>query len=258
MPHHACNGGACFSLPPPAFGRILAHGLLRMLIVAADRMEFPGILRHATEVKPTTLPVAWSRSARLGNHQLVLAAHGAGPQRASAAVDAALQAFPAEAIVSTGFCGALAPDLGIADIVVGSAISAGSRTFPVLYPTCSQLHQIGVVCSIDHVAQTAAEKRELRSGGGSVVEMEAAGVADRAAARGVPFYCIRVVTDLAGEDMANDFNRALRPDGHFATMSILRDTLRSPLVRLPELLRLRNRCVRAAHVLGDFIADCRF
>ena len=231
---------------------------MRILIVAADRMEFPGILRHVTEVKPTTLPVAWSRSARLGNHQLVLVANGAGAPRAAAAVEAALQAFPAEAIVSTGFCGALAPDLQIADIVVGSAISAGSRTFPVLYPTCSQLHQIGVVCSIDHVAQTAAEKRELRSGGGSVVEMEAAGVADRAAARGVPLYCIRVVTDLAGEDMANDFNRALRPDGHFATMSILRDTLRSPLVRLPELLRLRNRCIRAAHVLGDFIADCRF
>jgi len=88
--------------------------------------------------------------------------------------------------------------------------------------------------------------------------MEAAGVADRAAARGVPFYCVRVVTDLAGEDMANDFNRALRPDGHFATMSILRETLRNPLVRVPELLRLRNRCIRAARVLGDFIADCRF
>ena len=115
-----------------------------------------------------------------------------------------------------------------------------------------------MVCSIDHVAQTAVEKRLLRSGGGSVVEMEAAGVAERAAARGVPFYCVRVVTDLAGEDMANNFDQALRPDGHFDTMSILSNTWRDPLVRLPELLRLRNRCVRAARVLGDFIADCRF
>jgi adenosylhomocysteine nucleosidase len=232
---------------------------MKILIVAADRREFSGILAHSAGVSPARLAVAWSRSASLGNHQLVLAANGAGEQRAAAAVEAALQGFPADAIVSTGFCGALAPELQIADIVVGSAISAGStRIFPALYPACVRLHQIGVVCSIDHVAQTAAEKRELRSGGGSVVEMEAAGVADRAAARGVPFYCIRVVTDLAGEDMANDFNRALRPDGHFATMSILRDTLRNPLVRLPELLRLRNRCVRAARVLGDFIADCRF
>jgi nucleoside phosphorylase len=188
----------------------------------------------------------------------VLVANGAGAQRAAAAVDAALRGFPSDAIVSTGFCGALAPVLDVADIVVGSGISAGSRIFPALYPACARVHHTGVICSIDHVAQTAAEKRRLRSGGGSVVEMEAAGVADRAAARGVPFYCVRVVTDLAHEDMATDFNRALRPDGRFATISILRDTLRNPLVGLPELLRLRNRCVRAARVLGDFIADCRF
>jgi hypothetical protein len=58
--------------------------------------------------------------------------------------------------------------------------------------------------------------------------------------------------------MANDFNAALRDDGHFATMNILKGTLRKPLVRLPELLRLRNRCAWAARVLGEFIADCRF
>ena len=142
--------------------------------------------------------------------------------------------------------------------VVGSAISAGSRSFPALHPASRRPHHIGVVCSIDHVAQTAEEKRRLHSGGGSVVEMEAGGVAQQAATRGVPFYCVRVVTDLAGEDMANDFNRALRPDGHFGTIRILRGALRHPLVRMPELLRLRNRCALAARVLGDFIADCRF
>ncbi len=117
---------------------------------------------------------------------------------------------------------------------------------------------MGVVCSIDHVAQTAEEKRQLRASNAAVVEMEAAGVARRAATRGIPFYCVKVVTDLAGEDMANDFNRAFRPDGHFATMKILQGALRQPLVRVPELIRLRNRCARAARALGDFFADCRF
>jgi adenosylhomocysteine nucleosidase len=248
----------CLSQGLPHGTRYSQRHPMRILMVAADRMEFSGILAHSAGVSPAHLAVDWSRSVRLGSHQLVLAANGAGAQRAASAVEAALRGFPAEAIVSIGFCGALAEELQIADIVVGSAISVGSRTFPALYPACARRHQTGVVCSIDHVARTAAEKRRLRSGGGSVVEMEAAGVADRAAARGLPFYCVRVVTDLAGEDMANDFNRALRPDGHFATMSILRDTLRNPLVRLPELLRLRHRCVWAARVLGDFIADCRF
>jgi adenosylhomocysteine nucleosidase len=231
---------------------------MRILLVAADRMEFRGILQRVTGVSPAHLALDWSRSARLGNHELVLAANGAGAHRAASAVDAALQLFPAEAIVSTGFCGALAPELAIADIVVGTAISAGPRTFPALHPGSDRQHHMGVVCSIDHVAQTAEEKRRLRAGGASVVEMEAAGVAERARARGVPFYCVRVVTDLAGEDMANDFNRALRPDGHFATIGILQGALRRPRMRLPELFRLRNRCVRAARVLGDFIADCRF
>ena len=53
---------------------------------------------------------------------------------------------------------------------------------------------------IDHVAQTADEKRRLRAGGASAVEMEAGGVAERARARDVPFYCVRVVTDLADEE----------------------------------------------------------
>jgi adenosylhomocysteine nucleosidase len=221
-------------------------------------MEFPGILAHATKARPAAFPIDWARSARLGEHEVVLAANGAGARRAGSAVDAALEHFAADGIVSTGFCGALAPEMEIADVVVGTGIAAGSRRFEALYPAATKPHHRGVVCSIDHVAGSAEEKRRLRATGASAVEMEAGGVAERAAARGIPFYCIRVVTDLAGEDMANDFNRALRPDGHFATISILRGTLRNPWVRLPELFRLRNRCVRAARVLGDFIAACRF
>ncbi len=231
---------------------------MKILLIAADRMEFPGILRHTTEVKPAHLAADWSRFARLGAHELVLVANGVGADRAAAAVDAALDSFPAEAIVSTGFCGALAPELATADVVVASAVSAGGRTFTTLSPAGPGVHHMGVVCSVDHVARTAEEKRRLRASGGSAVEMEAGGVAERAAALGVPFYCVKVVTDLAGEDMANDFNRALRPDGHFATMSILLGALRHPQVRLPELIRLRKRCIRSARVLGDFIADCRF
>ncbi|MCU1234293.1 MAG: putative phosphorylase, family 1 [Candidatus Solibacter sp.] len=249
---------------------------MKLLLVAADAMEFPGILSHAREVRPARVAVDWARQAKLGDDDVLLVANGAGEKRAAAAVDSALASFDADAVVSTGFCGALDPEMHIADIVVANEIlvaneiivanqilianqiQASRRRFPVLSPNAGSPHHMGVVCSIDHVAQTSAEKRILRGQGASAVEMEAGGVAERAQAHGKGFYCVRVVTDLAGEDMANDFNQALRPDGHFATMNILSRTLRDPLVRLPELLRLRNRCVRAARVLGDFIADCRF
>src|SRR5262249_20900966 len=115
----------------------------------------------------------------------------------------------------------------------------------------------GLICSIDHVAQTAGEKRRLRESGACAVEMEAGAVAEKAEERGLPFYCIRSVTDLANETMSNDFNRALRTDAHLDNIIILRRALVCPTSRVPELLRLRSRCVRAAEALGEFFAGCR-
>src|SRR5471030_141272 len=231
---------------------------MKLLFVASHPMEFPGILSHASNPRPAKLAADWARTARLNPHDVLLVANGAGATRAAAAVDAALAVFEADAIVSTGFCGALVPGLAIADVVVASSVVTAVRPYPAVQPTCAAAHHTGVICSIGHVAQSASEKAGLRASGGVAVEMEAAGVAEQAATRRLPFYCIRVVTDLAGENMANDFNAALRPDGHFATMLILRGAVRHPWVRLPELIRLRRRSVRAAWVLGDFIADCRF
>jgi adenosylhomocysteine nucleosidase len=221
-------------------------------------MEFPGILSHSANLRPAKLAADWARTARLNTHDVLLVANGAGATRAAAAVDAALAVFQADAVVSTVFCGALAPGLAIADVVVASSVVSAVRPYPAMQPTCAAPHLKGVICSIGHVARTAGEKAGLHALGGVAVEMEAAGVAERAATRGLPFYCIRVVTDLAGENMANDFNAALRPDGHFATIHILRGAVRQPWIRLPELIRLRRRSVRAACVLGDFIADCGF
>jgi adenosylhomocysteine nucleosidase len=219
---------------------------MKLLVIASDAMEFSGIRARARSNAPLVL---------LGPHQLLLAAHGVGARCAAAAVDAS-SAFRPDAIVSTGFCGALDPGLAIADIVVADSVvsPAGARypATPVAGGTrCS-------VCSLDHVVQTAAEKRKLAAAGFGAVEMEAAGVAARAQSLHLPFYCIRAVSDLAEEDLANDFNRALTSDGHFDTIKLLLDSFRRPVARIPELLRLRKRCVRAARSLGDFFADCRF
>jgi len=48
--------------------------------------------------------------------------------------DAALEGFDADAVISTGFCGAVDPELAIADVVVGSEVtcrkeSASRRRF---------------------------------------------------------------------------------------------------------------------------------
>jgi adenosylhomocysteine nucleosidase len=186
-----------------------------------------------------------------------MVANGIGRQRAAAAVDSAWTVFPADRVISVGFCGALDPALRLADIVVATCIATNMRRFAVLPLAGKTPVANGLICSIDSIATKASEKQELHLRGGIAVEMEAAGVAERAESLGLPFSCVKVVTDLASEDMANDFNKALRSDGHFATMHIFGAALRHPGSRVPELIRLQQRCARAARTLGDFIADCR-
>ena len=231
---------------------------MRLLFVASDPMEYQGILARSTDPKPARVAVDWARSARIGNHDVLLVANGAGAVQAASAVERAMAGFRPDALVSTGFCGALDAELRIADVVVGTAVSDGADCFPLRPVASPAPHRTGAIRSIAYVAQTAKEKARLHASGAIAVEMEAAGIADRAEAHRLPMYCIRAVTDLAGEDMANNFSKALRPDGHFDTMLILGCALRHPWVRVPELMRLRRRCVRAALVLGDFIADCQF
>ena len=231
---------------------------MKLLLVASDAMEFHGLLPLSTQVRPAAIPIHWSRIAQLGSHEILLAANGAGPHRAAAAVDAAAPSFHPDAIVSLGFAGALDPQLAIAEIVVGTAILAGGATFAAQSPAAATPHRQGAVCSITHIASTATEKRQLHTTGAIAVEMEAAGVAERAQNLRLPFFCIKTVTDLAAETMANDFNAALRSDGKFDTIRILQSSLLHPWVRLPELVRLRSRCILAARSLGEFIANCRF
>jgi adenosylhomocysteine nucleosidase len=225
---------------------------VKVLLVAADPMEFTGLLRHWRGAAPGRIAVDWNRQL----DSALLVANGAGRTRAAAAVEAAFASgFDANIIVSTGFCGALDPSLGIGALIAARRVTGAGGDFDASpLPRCAT----GVIYTHDRVAQTAAEKACLRQSGADAVEMEAAGVAAEAQKRGLPFYCIRAVTDLAEESFANDFNAALRNDGHFDTMFLLRGTLSRPMARLPELLRLKNRCTRAAKALGDFLANCRY
>jgi nucleoside phosphorylase len=98
----------------------------------------------------------------------------------------------------------------------------------------------------------------LRDSGALAVEMEAAAVGLRARAWGVPFYCVRSVTDLAEESFQLDFNAARGENGRFSTARILEAAVRRPRQVVPELCTLYRRSRLASRELGEFFADCRF
>jgi len=217
------------------------------LLVAAERREFDGVLKRFSKPAKLGWPVDFGCEVSGNGDLWLLVANGPGANLVEKALSKKVEV---DGLISTGFCGALDPALRVGDIVLGAAAvsrSAGPA------PAC------GKVISLDRVASTAVEKSELRAKTGALaVDMEAAAVGRKAAEWGVPFYCIRVVSDTALEDMPLDFNLYRDAGGRFSRSRIALAALARPFRTVPGLLRLDRNCKFAAEALGEFLADCRF
>jgi adenosylhomocysteine nucleosidase len=211
----------------------------RVLIAASEEFELAPIRQRLSQLK---------------GFDYVCVARGPGSRLVTEALRSAGDLSRFDAIVSTGLCGGLEPELRLGDIVVGNAVNGE----PVPQPGCRGEFLLGPVISVDAVAGTVAEKRRLRSYGAIAVEMEAATVAAAARQAGRPFYCVKVVSDTAEEEFALDLNAARDAAGRFRVPALLRQALCRPRTRLPELIRLRHRATLASRKLGEFIAACQF
>jgi adenosylhomocysteine nucleosidase len=226
-----------------------------LLFVGADAREFTGFLKHWEIIQKPQISVNWARSGQWKGREVFALANGAGADRAMAAV---LIAPKCGAVCNVGFCGALDETMEVGDIVMATQVRSGGSMWAAASPTHAPDCDTGVVLTCERVVQTAKERRELRAMGAAVVEMEAAGVARACEDLEIPFYCIRVVSDLASEDLANDFNAALQMDGTFSIFKLLIGALYDPKVKFGELVRLKERTELASKKLGDFLAACTF
>ena len=239
-----------------------------LLVVAADRRELRYLPSMPEGFAPLDIGLRWSALGALGGRSALLVAHGAGRDNARFAAHRACERFPVQAIVSTGWAGALDPALRVGDIIVPDRILefAGRVEYPVRLP--ERIWEgggsgeragpaSGTLLTADEVVLDAAGKASLRETGASIVDMEASAVAAVAAARGLPFYCVRVVSDTAETHFAIDFNRARRADGTFSGWKILRQAGISP-ARWKHLMTLRRDARKASRILGDFLGRRRF
>ena len=227
-----------------------------VVLVAAEARELAGLRRRATEV--TAVTGWWTRHvwlARVGGARWLLAAHGPG-RLAGRAAGEALEKTSARRVVSVGLCGALDSDLALGSVVQASAVIGG-----VGGPwQCGTVHgalPAVRVLSLDRVAVSAAEKRRLRAeNGASVVELEAAEVAQRAAEAGARLYCVKAVSDSADEDLPLDFNRYRDEEGRFSRGRIALACALRPWV-VPKLLIFDRQCRLASDRLGECLVNAR-
>jgi hypothetical protein len=231
-----------------------------VLLVAADAMEFEGIGRRVGRPVPLQWPIDYSASVLRAGRRWLLVANGSDAFAAQRAAETAQEREAVGCVVSVGFCGGLDPRLAPGDIFVASDVrlTDGTCVARPQTPASEKAFVRGTLISGDFVVATADEKSRLRQAGGDAVEMEAAGVAAFAAGRDLPFFCVRAVTDTAGESFALDLNALRDPTGRIRPSRVVHAALRRPAHGIPELWRLWRRSRLAADRLAGFLADCAF
>jgi len=229
-----------------------------LIFVASDRREAERWVARWENPQSMDLPVHWARAGTWGGRDVIAVANGVGAHRAADAIAAAqVMAKGFSGICSIGTGGALDSSLTIADVIVGSSVTDGQKEWAAVDPHGPPARS-GLVHSSAHIARTIEEKRKLNQSGAILVEMEAAGVARAAQELAVPFYCIRVVSDLADEAFFIDFESCIMPNGRFNVPRLVMQALAHPARGFPELLRLQRRTADAAKKLGNFLAECKF
>ena len=239
---------------------------MAILYVASEAAELKPLANLLTATRKLKWPIDYAYEGIWESRRMMLAANGCGPKLAAQAVEIAIRAVMVaelsssrlEAVVSTGWCGALDPELRESQIVVASKILdvSTNETFECAAIGADGEFASGVVASQNRIANDAKEKERLCGLGAIAVDMEAAGVAARAKRAGLPFCCIKVVSDRAGDSFPFDLNKCRTSEGRLARGKIVVQALTHPN-RLPVLFSLKRRTESAAAALGEFLVGCR-
>ncbi len=239
---------------------------MAILYVAAEAAELKPFADLLTGVRKLKWPLDYAWEGILESRRILLAANGAGPKLASQAVEVALRAAMAadlsssrlEAVVSTGFCGALDPVLREGQIVVATQVvdAASDTVFDCARIASSESFCTGPILSRDEVANDATAKARLFDNNVIALDMEAAGICARAKRAELPFACIKVVTDRADESFPFDLNAMRSAEGRISRGKIVRHTLWRPQL-YGALISLKRRSDFASKALGEFLVSSR-
>jgi len=153
---------------------------------------------------------------------------GVGRDRAREAGETALSVIGPDALISTGYAGALGV-ANIGEVIIGTEIfdwtteqsGQGIQADPELLDRAREAARDariawtqGPVVTVDRVVWRASEKQALGEVSGAIaVDMESAAIAKVASSAGIPFLLVRAISDRAQDDLPMDLNLWFAPFG---------------------------------------------
>lgn len=235
----------------------------RVAVLAASGRELAPARAALEMLERRRLGSLGYKVGQAGGVEVHLINTGMGPAAASAAVRSVLSEVALDAVVSTGYAGALGP-AGIGELILGTEVlnwakdhsRASFSTDPALLAIAREAvgsartaWSQGTVVTVENVVWRAEEKQALGKVSGAIaVDMESAAIAQAAAAVGVPFSLVRAVSDRADENLPMDFSLWLTPWGRMRGMAQL---FMHPSI-LPSLIRMKRQVEFGSQALARF------
>lgn len=195
-------------------------------------------------------------TGRIGQNDVVLAKSGIGKVNAALGAAALLDAFPLEALISTGVAGGIDPVLQVTDVVASSRLAYHDvwcgdgnaygqvQGLPLYFEADhrmllaalslnetgqleSRIHR-GLICTGDQFISNRDELQVIKNRfpEALAVDMESAALAHTCYLRGVPFISFRIISDTPGAHEENfaqylDFWKTMADRSFHTTWSFL-------------------------------------
>lgn len=238
---------------------------MKIAIITAMPEEFRAVansLGTAAPMQPGELNGARFSAA---GHEFLLVQSGVGFDNAARATEMLIRDEHPDLLISTGFCGGIAPELQAGDVVVANMIviahESGFEEIPVPLSSIGQTFVarqavVGkkVVGGVFVSTSIITSKKRLAGMlpghySSPVVEMESGAIAIIAVENNIPLLAIRAVSDPADEELGFSLDEFCDPDmRRILPYKVLLTVLRKPRI-IPQLIRLGRGSRRAAESL---------
>jgi adenosylhomocysteine nucleosidase len=237
---------------------------MEIAVITAMPEEFRAVAGCLGSSSRARLGQLNAKKYKFGRHGILLVESGMGFDNAARAAESIISEAAPDLLVSAGFCGGIAAELQVGDVVVASRmvmvsgnsvdpvpsdIPAAVQSLAARQTACGKRIFSGTFCSTA-VITSKAKLSGLLSGSYPcpVVEMESAAIAQVAVGSRIPVIGLRSVSDPAGEELGFSLDEFCDSSLRISSGRVLMTILRKPRI-IPQLIRLAGNSRIAARSL---------
>ena len=208
-----------------------------LAIFAALKEEIKPILAEMEAAETVYLrPAVIMRGEYLGR-EILISHTGVGVEKMRRAVEFCIREYRPATCINIGYCGALTPNLALADIVIAGEVvdETSGLIYKCNYPITGGKN--GTILTVHKSIATPHEKAYLGTKFGAVaVDMESSGLAAAAAAANMPFAVVRSVLDQM-DMFLPEFTNVISEDGTASLLNLAANVVKYPknVLSLPHL-----------------------